>query len=73
MSRNTVGPLVMSGNTGSSLINKHQNTGPTDCLNLTIRIILKLHTAKSKQNSFIVSISKVGKLPTLQSQYFGYT
>ena len=39
MSQNTVGLPVMSGKTGSSLINKHQNTGPTDGLNLAVRLI----------------------------------
>ena len=39
MSRNTVGLPVMSSKTGSSPINKHQNTGPTDRLNLVVRFI----------------------------------
>ena len=39
MSQNTVGLPVMSGKTGSSPIDKHQNTGPTDRLNLAVCLI----------------------------------
>ena len=33
-SQNTVGPQVMLDKTGSSSMNKHKNTGPTDRQNL---------------------------------------
>ena len=57
---------VMSGKTGSSPINKHQNTGPTDRLNLAVRLICNRILQKVNKNSFIISILKVlhGKFPT---------
>ena len=75
MSLNTVCPQVMSGKTESSLLNKYKNTGPTDQLNLAVRLICNYIPQKVNKNGFIVSIPKFlhGKFPTLQLQHFGYT
>ena len=40
MSKNTIGPMVISFKTGSSsLINKHESAGQTDRQNLAVRLI----------------------------------
>ena len=40
-SQNTVSPQVMSGKFDGSLINKHQNTGPTERQSLAVCLTLK--------------------------------
>ena len=45
-------PPVMSGKTDRGLINKHQNTGPTDQQTLALQLNMKCNTMKSEQKQF---------------------
>ena len=71
-SQKTVGPLVMSGKTGSSLIYKHQNTGPADRQNLAIHLIWNYIPQKVNKKQFYRINTKCSswKIPNVTNATF---